>query len=302
MTKELTSFAKKYVRLLNIFSFLVLLIPNNFQPALIFWLGRVLSPFNVYAEKITRSIRTALPECNTKTVWNNWRNSHIQFLLDFLGYKHLNSAWLGDRVNCSDESALAALKQSGGLLLTYHTHHQNTMCCVLGLKHMKVSAVAASPADSPLFPYIGKWATRVNTDSAMHFNGGRYVFTNNLRRLLSTTRECLIKGEVVVSLCDFHQPKPEPVSNGILLNRCISPPTGIIEIALKYKVPIFLALFAPVEGKHYLHITQLTAAQSLDVVVSQYFSFLESNIRTNPACWQGWEWFEELPKNLETTI
>ena len=302
MSPELIDFAKRYSRLLNIFSRFTALTPRSFRPAWVFKLGRRLSPFNIYTDKVIRSIGLALPGHNTGDIWdiwNKWRDSHIQFLLDFLIYRKLGAAWLQNSVYCSDEAALEALQQSGGLLLTYHTHHQNTMCCMFGLKGMKVSAVAASPADSPLFPHIGKWAVRVNTDSAMHFNGGSYIFTNNLRGLLNTTRQCLVKGEVLVSLCDFHQPKTEPASSGTLFGRCISPPTGVIEIALKYQVPIFVALFAPVKGKHCLHIAQLTAASHVDVVVDQYFSFLESNIRANPACWQGWEWFEDLPKNLK---
>jgi hypothetical protein len=67
-------------------------------------------------------------------------------------------------------------------------------------------------------------------------------------------------------------------------------------------VPIFVALFAPVKSQHCLHIEQLTAANHVDDVVSQYFSFLESNIRANPACWQNWELFEDLPKNLKVPL
>ena len=302
MTPQLIDFAKRYCRLLNIFNGFVSVAPLRFRPAFIFWLGRLFSPFNVYADKITRSFRLVLPTHCAEEIWNNWRDSHLRFSLDLLNYRKFDAAWLKNEVTCTDTSALQALRQFGGLLLTYHTHHQNTMCCVFGLSGMKVSAVAASPNDSPLFAYLGKWVKRVNADSAIHFNGGRYMFTDNLRGLLKNTRQCLVNGEVVVSLCDFHQPKTEALASGTLFDRYITPPTGVIEIAVKHQVPIFLALFAPEGEKHHLHITKLAETGNVEAVVHQYFSFLESNIRANPACWQGWEWFEDLPETLQAPI
>lgn len=302
MNTELISFAKRYRRLLNVFSGLVMVMPKVLRPAFIFTLGRWMSPFEIYADKILSAINLALPNQDAKQIWNKWRDSHGRFVLDFLTYRKFDTTWLQSEVCCSDEPALEALQQSGGLLLTYHTHHQNTLCCAFGLKGIKVSAVATAPDDSPLFPYIGAWATQVNVDSAMHFNGGTYIFTSNLRTLLSTTQKLLERGEVVVSLCDFHQPKAESAACGRLFDRSISPPTGVIEIALRHQVPIFLALFAPVQEKLHLEIKRLTKSDDVDAVVDQYFSFLESNIRTNPACWQGWEWFEDLPKTIQSPI
>ena len=298
MTAELVRFAKKYSRLLYIFNSFVTVVPAYFRPAFIFALGRFLSPFKVYSKKITHAICSALPGHDTGYVWRRWLDSHGRFVLDFLMYRKLDTVWLKNKFTCSDQPALDALRKSGGLLLTYHTHHQNTLCCALGLQGIKVSAVAASPHDSPLFPYIGTWATKVNVDSARHFNGGDYIFTNNLRYLLNTTQKCFASGDVVVSLCDFHQPKAECVASGRLFGRCVSPPTGVIEMALKHKVPIFLALLAPTDGKLCLQIERLAESNDLNAVVAQYFCFLELNIRANPACWQGWEWFEDLPKTL----
>ena len=299
MTAELIRFAKRYNRLLHVFDNFVALAPARFRPGFIFTLGRLLSPFKIYTSKIVSAVRSALPGCDASAVWRRWLDSHVAFVLDFLTYQEFDAVWLKNAFVCANQPALDALRQSGGLLLTYHTHHQNTLCCALGLQGMKVSAVAASPLDSPLFDYIGRWSTRVNVDSSRHFNGGNYIFTSNLRSLLTATQKCFAAGEVVVSLCDFHQPKTDCVASAVFFNRCVAPPTGVIEMALKHRVPIFLALLAPADHKLCLQMTQLPESVDLKAVVDQYFCFLESNIRANPACWQGWEWFADLPKTLE---
>ncbi len=299
MSAELIRFAKRYNCLLHVFNYFVAVAPAYFRPGFIYALGRWLSPFKTYAKKITSTIRSVLPGYDTGAVWRRWLDSHMTFVLDFLTYKEFDTVWLKTTFVCANQPALDALRQSGGLLLTYHTHHQNTLCCALGLQGMRVSAVAASPLDSPLFDYIGRWSTRVNVDSARHFNGVDYIFTSNLRSLLTAIQKCFATGEVVVSLCDFHQPKTDCVASTAFFNRCVAPPTGVIEMALKHRVPIFLALLAPTDHKLCLQMTQLPESVDLKAVVDQYFYFLESNIRANPSCWQGWEWFADLPKTLE---
>jgi lauroyl/myristoyl acyltransferase len=295
MTPELLLFAKKYIRLLRAMSIWVALTPRDWRPRLILAAARWFSPYQVYADKVKRSIRLALPQHDATHIWHHWLDSHLRFVLDFLNYKSWDATWLRRCVVVANPRLLSELGKSGGLLLTYHTHHQNTLCCALGLSGIKVSAIATMPEDSALFPYIGAWAQRVNSDSAVHFLGGGYVFTKNLRALLKSTRQLLSDREVVVCLCDFHQPKSSLNVQGGLFDRSVSPPNGAIEIALKHGAPIYAAMFAPVGGVLTLQLTQLDVSGGLGTVVAGYFSFLESNIRSNPACWQGWEWFEDLP-------
>ena len=295
MTPTLVLFAKKYLQLLRVLNVWVTLIPWDWRPSLVFVAGRFFSPFAIYKDRVCHSLGLALPQHEAERIWRSWLNSHMQFVLDFLNYKRLDAAWLRRRVVVANPDELAALAESGGLLLTYHTYHQNTLCCALGLGGIKVSAIAAMPEESALFPYIGKWAQRVNADSALHFLGGGYVFTNNLRTLLKTTRKLLGDKEVVVCLCDFHQPRAGSNIKGLLFNRYISPPIGAIEIALKHGAPIYASMFSPQGKALSLQLTQLDVSGGADTVVSGYFSFLEASIRTNPACWQGWEWFEDLP-------
>ena len=295
MSPELILFAQRYRWFLRIFSLWVACTPAHWRPVFIFVLGRWLNPFQLHRDQILRSVGLALPENSENQIWLSWLDSHIRFTLDFLNYKSLNTAWLAKNVNIADRDLLASLRESGGLLLTYHTHHQNTLCCVLGLEGIKISAIAAAPEGSPLFSYIGRWAQQLNSDSAHHFKGGGYIFTDNLRKLLQITRERLSQRDVVLCLCDFHQPKEGIASRAKIFDRLIAPPTGAIEIAIKQGAPIFTAIFAPQNGKLVLNLKRLDDSGEVGTIIAGYFSFLESNIRKNPACWQGWEWFEDLP-------
>jgi lauroyl/myristoyl acyltransferase len=295
MSPEMILFAKRYIRLLRVFSLWVYFAPLRWRPAFIFRLGRWLSPFEFQGKMMRRAICLVTPESEVGQTWCKWLDSHLQFVLDFLTYDALNADWLKTAVFVTNPALTDELRRSGGLLLTYHTHHQNTLCCALGLEGIKISAIAALPEDSPLFPHIGRWAKRVNSDSAKHFGGGGYIFTDNLRLLLRTTRQRLSDHETVVCLCDFHQPKAGNTVGARLFDRLISPPTGAIEIALKHGAPIFAAMFAPKNGKLTLELIRLDESGGVDSILAGYFSFLETGIRSNPACWQGWEWFEDLP-------
>ena len=295
MHSDLIRFAKRYRWFLRFFRRWVARAPMRWQPGFIFVLGRWLNPFQLHRVKLRRSIGLVVPAALIDQTWRDWLNSHVRFVLDFLTYAALDRDWSKSSVIVAEPELLATLRDSGGLLLTYHTHHQNTLCCALGIDGVRISAIAALPEDSPMFPYIGHWAKRVNSDSARHFNGGAYIFTNNLRKLLQTTRRLLGNREVVVCLCDFHQPRPGVKVSARLFDRSISPPTGAIDIALKHGGPLFAAMFAPKDGKLTLELKRLDASGGVDSVIAGYFSFLESSIRSNPACWQGWEWFEDLP-------
>lgn len=295
MTPAMLLFGRKYRRLLWLASLWVALTTGRWRPGFVWTLGRHLSPFQLHAERIRRAIGLALPGLDVGPTWRRWLDNHLWFVLDFLGYRAMDKAWLQQQVVVAQPALLEALRASGGLVLTYHTHHQNTLSSALGLAGIRISPLASPPEASLLFPLIGQWAQRVNSDSAVHFNGGDYVFTDNLRDLVKSVRKMLQHREVVLSLCDFHQPRPGASASGRLFDRSISPPTGAIDIALRQGAPIYAAMFAPLDGKLTMQLTRLDDTGGAGTVVAGYFSFLESNLRANPACWQGWEWFEDLP-------
>jgi len=257
-------------------------------------LGRWVNPYGLRAGKIKGALASVLPAARVDSVWLEWVDSHVRFTQDFLDYDNLDLSWLDRNVIVEQVQLLADLRKSGGLLLTYHSHHQNTMCCALGLSGCRVSALAAAPEDSPLFSFIGRWATQVNAGSEQHFQGGRYLFLNNLRSLSREMRHVLTKKEVLVCLCDFHKPSVRSVF-GRVLGRCIAPPTGAIELALRAGVPIYVAMFAPFQDKLHLQLNKLESDNGLSEIIGEYFAFLESCVLANPSCWQGWDWLSDLP-------
>lgn len=298
MPPELIAFAKRYLwlsRSLRIWKFFA---PEGFRPAWLFALGRWISPYQVYREKVLASLRREYPDQPIQPLWRRWLDNHIRFVLDFLGYTALNSDWVERSVAIESPECLDELRQTGGLLLTYHMHHQNTLCCVLGTKGIKISAIASPPEDSPLFlafPALGRWAKKVNEDSAKLFSGGSYIFTNNVRKLVRQTREELSKHHVVLCLCDINVPDKGKATRTPLLNREISPPTGTIELTIKLGAPIYLAYLVLQEEKLRLSLKKLDASDDIAVITKEYFSYLESFLQIAPWSWQGWEWYGSLP-------
>lgn len=293
MSQDLLIFARRYRFYLRLMAFLLPVLPISWRPLLIRTLGRWVNPFQLHAVNINQALMAVLPPELAKSTWIKWLDSHSLFTVNFLCYDQLDQNWLKFNVDIENPALLEALRTSGGLVLTYHTHHQNTLCCALGLAGCEVSALAAAPEDSPLFPYIGAWAQRVNSSSAQHFRGGRYLFINDKRALARSMRQCLIDKKVLVSLCDFHQPALSSIE-GRILGRMICPPVGAIEMALRLGTPIYVAMFAPWEGRLRLQIRQLNSAEGVSAIVQGYLDFLQTSILMNPCCWQGWDWLNDL--------
>ena len=293
MSPEQIAFARRYDLFMRMMSVLVRIRPPWLYAALARTLARWLNPYALRRVHMQRAMSGLLSTQEIAPVWTQWLDSHIRFVFDFLHYGDLDVRWLLDQVVVRDTDVVEALRATGGLLLTYHTHHQNTLCCALGLLGCEVSAIAAAPEESPMFPYIGRWALRVNADSQRHFNGGSYIFLSDLRSLSRSVRTLMAKKSVLVSLCDFHQPGPD-VFGGQLLGRAISPPTGMIDLALKQGVPIFAAMFAPIGDRLELRMVRIGEAVDADLVVKRYLAFLDICVRDNACCWQGWEWLQDL--------
>jgi hypothetical protein len=55
------------------------------------------------------------------------------------------------------------------------------------------------------------------------------------------------------------------------------------------------ALMVPSANGLVLHLHRLPAQEDLAGILSAYITFLETHLRTTPACWQGWEWWNRLP-------
>jgi len=288
-------FARRYLQLLGLLRAWRTVTPPGFRPDGIYTLARHLNPYRTFAQTIATTLSGAFPERPAQTLWNDWLDNHTRFVMDFLDYEAITPHWVERNVQIGAPDCVAQIRQSGGLLLTYHTHHQNTLCCILGELGIRISPIGAAPEDSPLFPLIGTWARRVNADSEKHFRGGSYLFTNDLRRLTRQMHTELRDRHVVLSLCDFHQPESASPQGATLSNRTITPPVGAIQTALKHMAPIYVAYLGKENRTLRLDMARLQADGGIPGVVAQYLQYLEQRIQASPATWQGWEWFGTLP-------
>ncbi len=294
MHDTLIQFGQRYRRYMLTFGPLARHCPAPFWPALQSTLGRWLNPHYARKARICRALSTVTD--NITPAWNAWLDSHSRFVYDLLRYASMTPRWVSDNVHIAEPERFAELCAQGGLLLTYHTHHQNTIGCVFGLSGCKSSTLAAAPENSPLFPLIGRWAQQLNRESAQHFGGGDYLFINHLRQLSAACKQAFAERALIVCMADFNQAAPDALTLP-LFNRLITPPTGAIKLALRHKAPIHTAIFAPEGRKFVLHLHPLDSRGGLEGVLRGYLRFLEHGCRHNPACWQGWDWFGELPEN-----
>lgn len=261
-------------------------------------LGRRLSPYRPQAEAIRGAMRAALGlgDRAAEHAWQRWLASSGWFGLTAWRYGQWSPGWLASHVSVDDPQLLRRLAEGGGLVLTYHTHHQNTLAAALGLAGCPISPLAESPSASPLHPHIGDIVEHINAESARHFRGGGYLFTDRKHQLVRETWRLLAGGKVVLSLCDFARPGAACGDPGApLLGRVIRPPLGAIEIALRERVPIVAAVMLPEGDRYRLRLQPLASDGGVVRVLQQYGGYLEALVREQPWAWQGWDWYLALP-------
>jgi lauroyl/myristoyl acyltransferase len=289
-------FGKRYSRFLRLLELVAVYLPHRLRWPLADFVCRFTNPYNRSAADITASISRAL-SLDTRVAhraWLRWRASHARFVLTAFQYGKIDSAWIRRFVQVQNPGLLEQIIQTGGLILTYHTHHQNTLATVLGVAGSTISPVAASAAESPLYRVIGRYIDLINTGSQQQFRGGSYLYTDNLRRVLQQARTKLRHGELLLSLCDFHQPSSEQPYD--FLGRAITPPTGIIRLALQCEVPIYYGLLFPDSDGRFQLLLAGAKGCDLHTVTEEYLAFLEQIVQRAPEAWQGWEWYDCLPE------
>jgi len=261
-------------------------------------LGRGLSPFVTDRERLKAAIQSATgcSRQDAEDVCRDWLASHGLFLEVFFRYRLLTPKFLFQEVLIDNPATFARAVAAGGMILSYHCHHQNTLTAVFGLAGATISPLAASEQSSPLYPVIGSYIHRVNDDSAIHFRGGRYLFVDRARESLRISHRALVNGELVLALCDQHA--AEAASPMLpLFNRRIAPPVGAMRLALRLNVPCYAAILFPKENSWQLYIRQLPMKHGLQALAQAYLAALEDWVRVEPSAWQGWDWFLELPKD-----
>jgi len=293
---NLRQFGKRYARILRLLELVTLYLPQPLWWPLASLVSRFTSPYNSSSVKITAALDRALtldPQ-TAHNAWLRWRASHARFVLTIFQYQKIDSQWIRSFVQLEKPALLDKITQTGGLILTYHTHHQNTLATLLGVAGSTISPVAASAVDSPLYPVIGRYVDLINNDSQKQFRGGGYLYTDNPRRVLQEAKVRLQRGELLLSLCDFHQPSSERAHQ--FLGRTLTPPIGVIRLALQCEVPIYLGLLFPnPDGRFTLLLAEIKGSD-LYTVTEEYLAFLAQAVRQAPEAWQGWEWYDSLPE------
>lgn len=289
-----SDFANQYRRFLKLLEMTDRWSPVFAKDFVACWLGRLASPYRLHSQKIVKAMQVGLGLSHEQALmsWRHWRESHGQFCLSILSYPKWTPSILQHGLTTTDRAILNRAASTGGLLLTYHSHHHNSLFCLLGFAGARISVLAASEEGSPLFPAIGHYIQRVNRGSSLHFGGGAYLFTDNLRALVKVVKAEFDSGALVASLCD--------VSGGQLsssfLGRQVAPPMGAITLALKQNVPIYTAILYGGHGKNpILRMREIDCNGGEVKVLQQYFSFLTDVVKEAPSAWQGWDWFSDFP-------
>jgi hypothetical protein len=266
---------------------------------------RAFNPYKVLQAEILNACVESVPVNNKHEFWRLWVLNFQRSIDEYYRYSHKSFSALADTVSISDLACLGKLKREGGLVLTYHHHHQNTLCCLLGLLGVTISAIANRPESSQLYPYIGSWATNLNRLSEIHFGGGQYLYTDNLKSIARKVPKIFLSGQALVCLVDVHQPSPRSPRLR-LFRRYVQPPVGVLQSARKSNTPIYLAFLKPnldcnrrpsQKSSYELIIEEVSNAGNNEAVLQVYFDRLEQLLNDSPHLWQGWQWMNGLPRS-----
>ena len=258
--------------------------------------GRLASPYKADLPALTQSYTHAFgvsPQV-AHDFSQQWLASHGLFARSIFDYHRMDAAWVQQHVQTDQPEVLQSLREQGGLVLSYHSHHHNTLGIVLGQSGVTTWGVAATEKASPMAPYTGRYMRIINGQSEAKFAGGRYLFTDEPRALLRGLKQAFESQHAVVSLCDNPTPMGDhpPVH---FMGRCFHVGAGVVEQALAHNAPITLALLCPdLRGTYRLHLEKLTTPLSAHEVLQAYFDFLAKVVRQTPWAWQGWHWYSGL--------
>ncbi len=227
-------------------------------------------------------------------LWKKCLVNHAHFCLNAFKHASFDQQWLHKNVDI-DHILLNQVKKKnkGALFLTYHHAFQHTLFCVLGLTGFRTQVLAAHEESTPLFPYIGQYIYKLHRNSAIHFNGGDYLFFKKNIRGARLAKNALLHGDLLVSLNDFAttmNPNAYP-----LFNRSVSAPIGSIQIACRSKLPIILGIMYMVDQRYHVSLRLVESNYDPDTVMNTYFSFLSETLTKYPEVWDGWNWFSSLP-------
>jgi len=258
--------------------------------------GRMASPYMADRAQLELSYVQAFgatPQV-AKELTDQWLASHGLFATSIFSYKRMNPEWVQQHVKIEMSDVMQSLHAHGGLVLSYHSHHHNTLGIVLGQSGVPTWGVAATEKASPRAPYTGRFMRIINGDSEAKFGGGKYLFTDEPRNLLKGLKQAFSSQHAVVSICDNPVPQGDDAPL-VFRGKQFFVGAGVVDMALSQNVPITLALRCPdLRGGYELRLQALPSGLSSHQVLQAYFDFLSECVAQMPWAWQGWHWYNGL--------
>jgi lauroyl/myristoyl acyltransferase len=258
--------------------------------------GRMASPYAADRAQLELSYVQAFgatPQV-AKELADQWLASHGLFATSIFSYKRMSPEWVQQYVKIEKPDVMKSLQAQGGLVLSYHSHHHNTLGIVLGQSGVPTWGVAATEKASPMAPYTGRFMRIINGESEAKFGGGKYLFTDEPRNLLRGLKQAFSNQHAVVSICDNPVPQGDDASLGFR-GKQFFVGAGVVDMALSQNVPITLALLCPdLRGGYELRLQALPSGLSSHQVLQAYFDFLSECVAQMPWAWQGWHWYSGL--------
>ena len=258
--------------------------------------GRMASPYMADRSQLELSFVQAFgatPQV-AKELTDQWLASHGLFATSIFSYKRMSPEWVQQYVKIEKPDVMKSLQDQGGLVLSYHSHHHNTLGIVLGQSGVPTWGVAATEKASPMAPYTGRFMRIINGESEAKFGGGKYLFTDEPRNLLRGLKQAFSSQHAVVSICDNPVPQGDDAPL-VFRGKQFFVGAGVVDMALSQNVPITLALLCPdLRGGYELRLQALPSGLSSHQVLQAYFDFLSECVAQMPWAWQGWHWFSGL--------
>lgn len=233
--------------------------------------------------------QVGIPEMDRPDLWARVLCQHGMFFVN--NFLHANKPQqLGNLVDQSSLSWRDFLGCQGpALVLTCHHDFYHSLLVLAGLSGKRVYFVAAPEDSGPLTEWLLPHIRQQHENCVRHFNGGAYLFKNRM----AGVREAFDSNGVVFSMHDFDAPgaRSYPVR---FHNRSYQVPAGTLELALEKRIPIYFGVLEwDMVRKCYLpNFKRLTVDSAAPLAA--YAEAMANLIKKNPACWHGWQWFDQF--------
>lgn len=232
-----------------------------------------------------------------------YKNFSDSGLLVFF-FKKMNRVWWEKRTVISKEQyqLLKTMKDHGGILLSYHSHHYHIALGNL-VGNMGCTFYGISAAKNPEFdhPSIRKYHIhQMHDGSEVNFSGGKFIYYygNNNISILKEIKKHLNSSNIIgSSSADF------PINDKKIgyycctfLGKKIKVQSLFFDLAHKHQVPLYtgLLLSTPNQHKDFELVLESIKGETAEVSCQNYITLLEKQLRLHPYAWQGWEWINAL--------